>query len=264
MSLPLRCIVGRIRNTRNRDNARMPQPARTLTLTPDHVARIHRIVADGGLPPGVQSQTDADYDEWVERMMRSHPAPTAPTHLFAYGSLIWKPDFDHVDEQIGVARGWHRAFCFRIPRFRGTVDQPGLMMALDRGGQCRGVLYELPAHGLERQFHRLFRREFTSKPANSIPRWISVMTGSGPVQALAFVMNRSSPVYAGRLPLEDVAEVLARACGHWGTGAEYLLNTVSHLEAKGIHDSSLWRLQHLVALAIDSTANRREDDPAAS
>ncbi|TIX42095.1 MAG: gamma-glutamylcyclotransferase, partial [Mesorhizobium sp.] len=58
-------------------------------------------------------------------------------------------------------------------------------------------------------------------------------------------------LYAGRQSLEAVADVLARACGHWGTGAEYLLNTVSHLEAKGIRDRNLWRLQRLVAELIE-------------
>lgn len=233
------------------DEARMPQKIRKLTLTPEHVAQVHRVVEDNGYPPGVQLQTDADYDDWVDRMIRSHPDPAAPTQLFAYGSLIWKPEIEHVDEQLGVARGWHRSFCFRMPRFRGTIEQPGLMMALDRGGQCRGVLYELPKGDLERQFGALFRREFTSKPANSMPRWITVRTASGTRTALAFVMNRASPLYTGRLAHEEVADTLARACGHWGTGAEYLLNTVSHLEAKGIHDRNLWKLQSLVANRID-------------
>jgi glutathione-specific gamma-glutamylcyclotransferase len=126
------------------------------------------------------------------------------------------------------------------------------MMALDRGGQCGGVLYQLPASDIEGQLNRLFRREFTSKPVNSMPRWITVETRSGPLTALTFVMNRASPLYAGRLPLEAVADVLARACGHWGTGAEYLLNTISHLEAKGIRDRNLWRLQQLVAERIEA------------
>jgi cation transport protein ChaC len=84
-----------------------------------------------------------------------------------------------------------------------------------------------------------------------MPRWITVQTTEGPVHALAFVVNRASPIYTGRLAPEEVAAVLARACGHWGTGAEYLLNTVIHLEAKGIHDTALWRLQRLVAERID-------------
>ena len=230
----------------------MSRRTRALTLTPAHVARVHRIVHDSGPPAGMELNNDADYAGWVDRMIRSNPTPARPLRLFAYGSLIWKPEIEHVGEEFGVARGWHRAFCFRVPRFRGTPEQPGLMMALDRGGQCAGVLYHLPAYDMEGQLDKLFRREFTSKPVNSMPRWIAVETESGPVTALTFVMNRASPLYAGRLSLEVVADILARACGHWGTGAEYLLNTVSHLEAKGIRDRNLWQLQQLVAEAIDA------------
>jgi glutathione-specific gamma-glutamylcyclotransferase len=224
--------------------------SRVMALSPDHIARVHRQVDDAGPPPGQQQQTDADYADWVARIAATHPDPSRPTQLFAYGSLIWKPEADYRAERTGVARGWHRAFCLRMHRFRGTPEQPGLMMALDRGGQCRGVLYELPQDDLERQLGGLFRREFTVKPINSMPRWLVVQTADGPVTALGFVMNRNSPYYTGRLSPEEVARTLATACGHWGTGAEYLMNTVRHLEARGIHDSGLWRLQQLVARAI--------------
>lgn len=230
----------------------MSSVIRRPALSPAHIARIHRTIEDTGPPPGIEQQTDADYAAWVARMADSHPAPNRPTWLFAYGSLIWKPEIEHVSERPGTARGWHRSFCLRMHRFRGTVDRPGLMMALDRGGQCRGVLYELPRADLDQQLDRLFRREFTVKPINSMPRWLTVETFSGPVVALGFVMNRASPYYTGRLPAEEVAQVLAGACGHWGTGAEYLLNTVTHLEARGIHDRGLWRLQQLVAERIDA------------
>jgi len=220
-------------------------------LTPSHIARVHRAIADAGPAMGVQQQTDADYAEWVDRILRGHPAPDRPIQLFAYGSLIWKPEFEHRAERPAVAKGWHRAFCLRMHRFRGTVDQPGLMMALDRGGQCRGVIYELPPEDPAAQLDRLFRREFTVKPINSMPRWLTVMTADGPLKALGFVMNRASPYYTGRLPAEEIARTLARACGHWGTGAEYLLNTVTQLDARGIRDAGLWRLQALVAQEID-------------
>ncbi|AUH65655.1 gamma-glutamylcyclotransferase [Paracoccus zhejiangensis] len=229
----------------------MQEKSRRLSLTSDHVAHVQRVVADAGPPPGAEQHTDADYDDWVARILAGRPAPDRPIQLFAYGSLIWKPELEHRAEQVGIARGWHRAFCLRALRFRGTLDKPGLMMVLDRGGQCRGVLYELPMEDLEAQLHRLFRREFTMKPINNIPRWLTVQTASGPVKALGFVMNRQSPNYAGRLPLEEVAQTLAVSCGHWGSGAEYLFNTVSHLEEMGIHDSGLWRLQRLVAEEID-------------
>jgi len=57
-------------------------------------------------------------------------------------------------------------------------------------------------------------------------------------------------VYAGKVSLEDTARLLAKACGHWGSCAEYLHKTVVHLEERGIHDRNLWRLQSLVAEQI--------------
>jgi cation transport protein ChaC len=74
---------------------------------------------------------------------------------------------------------------------------------------------------------------------------------------LGFVVDRRSPFYSGRLSLEQVADIVSRAAGHWGSCAEYLHNTVSHLEALSIHDRNLWRLQALVAakLAADGPAD---------
>ena len=53
-----------------------------------------------------------------------------------------------------------------------------------------------------------------------------------------------------KLPLDKVAGILARACGHIGSCAEYLFQTVLHLEQHGIRDRNLWRLQELVAAEI--------------
>lgn len=225
-----------------------------LRLCAEHIARIHRVVDDEGPPPGMQLQTDADYADWVARIARTNPQPEQPIRLFAYGSLIWKPEIDPLGAAPATARGWHRSFCLQMPRFRGTPAVPGLMMVMDRGGQCRGMMYTLPKDNPKAQLDRLFRREFTFKPINNIPRWIKVETAGGVQPALAFVVNRASPLYAGRLALEDVAAVLSHACGHWGTGAEYLMNTVTHLEAAGIRDARLWQLQALVAARIEAAS----------
>jgi cation transport protein ChaC len=111
-------------------------------------------------------------------------------------------------------------------------------------------VFRLPTDNLEGQLQKLVRREITVKPPNSIPRWINVQTEQGPLRAIAFVMNRRSRFYTGRLPPEQVADVLAKACGHWGSCAEYLQNTVAHPEEHGIRDRNLWLLQALVAERI--------------
>lgn len=226
-----------------------------MALTQTHVDRASRAVPDPGPEDHIVYHSDTDYDEAVTRMLAERPAD-GEIWLFAYGSLIWKPEFEHTAEMEGVARGWHRSFCFRVTRFRGSAECPGLMMALDRGGQCRGLLYKLPDGDPAPLLDKLFRREFTSKPPNSMPRWVSVETGGRTIRALTFVMNRQSTAYVGKLSLEAVADTLASACGHWGSGAEYLRNTVSHLDGRGIRDRNLWRLQAMVAERID-----RQDKP---
>ncbi len=228
---------------------RTPRPMR---LTADHVALVHRAVPEGEVAAGWRPHTEAEYAAWVARVLAQDPAPGAPLRLFVYGSLIWKPEVAHVDETEALLRGWHRSFCIRLPRFRGTPEFPGLMMAIDRGGSCKGLIFTLEPGDRAAQLDRLFRREMPYLPTNNLPRWVRPLTAAGPVPALAFVMNRASALYTGRQPPEAVADVLARACGHGGTGAEYLLHTTSHLEARGIRDSLLWKLQHLVAERIEA------------
>lgn len=225
--------------------------SRRMALTADLVAMVHRTIEDSGPLPGVAYQTDEDYDAMVEEFLRTHPAGE-DAWIFAFGSLVWKPECEHLEERCGTAPGWHRSFCFRILRYRGTQDCPGLMMSLDRGGQCQGVLFRLPARTLREQLGKLCRRETTVKPPNTVPRWITVASGGVSVRAIAFVINRESPSYVGKLAPEQIAEILARACGHWGSGAEYLFNTVCRLEERGIHDRYLWQLQRLVAERIAS------------
>ena len=216
-----------------------------MVLTEELVARVERIEPDPGPPQGTTDPTEADFRVRAEALLALHQP--RPLWLFAYGSLIWKPEADHLEAVPARARGWHRRFCMRLTRWRGTREVPGLMMALDRGGACRGVAYRLPDVDHLGQIMRLLARETDGTPPTNMPRWIRLESDRGPLTALAFVASPLGANYAGRLPLSDVARTLALAAGHWGSGAAYLHNTVRHLEEHGIRDRNLWTLQELVA-----------------
>ncbi|RRH90830.1 gamma-glutamylcyclotransferase [Mesorhizobium tamadayense] len=224
-------------------------PARTMSLTEELVSRCFRVVEDSGPDPNAAHLDDADYDAMLDALEAELPA-TEPLWLFGYGSLIWKPEIEHVEERVAVARGWHRSFCMNMTRWRGTKEIPGLMMALDRGGQCKGVAFRLNGSERRQALDKLFRREMTLKPTSYRPRLLQLSTDKGRLKALAFVINRKGTTYAGPLSEDEVVERLATSCGHWGSGADYLYNTVKNLEARGIHDAHLWRLQQLVAERI--------------
>jgi len=219
-----------------------------LSLTAEHVARVERLEPDPGPEPGTMEHLDQEYDEWAAALLAGH---TGALWVFAYGSLIWNPEFESVEQHRAVAAGWHRAFCLRMARWRGTHTMPCLMMALDRGGSCTGIAYRLPPGGEHAQVRKLLYRELDDKPASNVPRWITVSTAEGPVRALTFVADRKGRSYAGRLPPGEVAHVLARAAGNFGSATQYLYRTVGMLEQHGIRDRNLWRLQHLVAAEID-------------
>lgn len=219
-----------------------------LALTPEIAALVERQEPDAGPEPGIPEPSDADLDRMAEALLGRHRPATLK--VFAYGSLIWKPEFD-VHSSVGAsAKGWHRSFCMRLTRWRGTREMPGLMMTLDRGGSCVGRLYELPAADPKEQILRLLDREVDAIPPTNMPRWIKVSAGGQVVTALSFVASRDGPAYVGRLPLTDVAQVIALAAGHWGSGAVYLQRTVANLEQYGIRDRNLWLLQELVAREI--------------
>ena len=87
---------------------------RQMTLTPELVARVHRAIEDTGPEEGVSYHTDEDYDACVSTILaQRHSA--RPIWLFAYGSLIWKPEIEHVEKRAGSVRGWHRSFCYGRP-----------------------------------------------------------------------------------------------------------------------------------------------------
>ncbi len=226
----------------------MPGRKSAMALTPELVARVHRVAPDPGPAADRALMTDGDYEGLAQQL--ADTLGNAPAWLFASGSLIWKPDFDFVDHTPATLPGWHRSFCLRITRWRGTPEMPGLMMAIDRGGSCRGIAYRLPPENIAGQIVRLLRREITYKPPGNEPRWHSVIGNSGRLRALAFTASRTNPAYSPRIPEDEVVRTLARAAGHWGSGAEYLFNTVNHLDEFGIRDRNLWRLQKLVAEEI--------------
>ena len=231
----------------------MPRTKRQMRLSERHVALVHSPMADPGpqLIEGFRPATDKDYAENVAAMLRTRPA--GPVWLFGCGSLIWKPETAFEEKQTAVARGWRRRFCLGWDyRFRGNRERPGLMMALDRGGQCSGVVYRLPEEGLEAELDKLIRREMSMVPTAFPWRWIKVATKQGPLSALTFPMDRTSRRYITGLSEDELADVLATACGYRGSMAEYLFQTVSRLEELGFHDTSLWRLQERVAAKIEA------------
>lgn len=223
---------------------------RKLVLTSDLVARVDRKIPQDHLPPDPDRvpMTDADYGEAVSRMIVQHGP--GPIWIFAYGSLLWNPGFEFAERRPAMLRGWHRAFCMQLQRFRGSPEQPGLMLALEPGGSCKGEVFRVAEDRAAPELDKLMRREVPYRRLASAWRWVDVDIAGTRQKALTFYAGMRRDRFYVSLPIHAQAHMLARAAGHGGSGAAYLHQTVMKLEELGIHDTYLWELQHLVAAEI--------------
>ena len=112
-----------------------------MALTAELVARCERSEPDPGPAPGYQPLTDEEIEAVAHGLL--HQRGRGPLWVFAYGSLMWKPAFTSLEHRRATVFGWHRAFCLELRRWRGSPQQPGLMLALDRGGRCEGIVHRL-------------------------------------------------------------------------------------------------------------------------
>ncbi len=213
--------------------------------------RLRRQILESGVD--IQLLSEAELDT-MRRATLAAAAPDQNIWLFAYGSLIWNPAFHFAERRTARLHGYHRQFCLWTNLGRGTPSAPGLLLGLEPGGSCRGVAFRIAASQVEEETAIVWAREMAS--GSYAPRWVRLHTPRGPVPAIAFVMNREFCRYAGRLAQDRIVHTLASAGGAIGSCADYLFETVEHLEQLGIRDSALFALRDLVAARIENAAQR--------
>ncbi|NDW52798.1 gamma-glutamylcyclotransferase [Aliiroseovarius sp. PrR006] len=188
-------------------------------------------VAKAGLPSGWRTpcaEREAERREWLKERWGQD------LWVFGYGSLMWDPSIEFVEVRRAHCLGYQRSFCLWDEGGRGTVNEPGLMLAIDEGGKCDGLALRIEADKVDHETFVLFRREMIA-PAYQ-PDWLSLDTAAGPIEALGFVANRDNKNIRPGIPLHDQAEMIAQAEGFLGTNYDYLSDTQKHLDLLGIDD----------------------------
>jgi glutathione-specific gamma-glutamylcyclotransferase len=190
-------------------------------------------------PLGQHLLTDAELEESLWQILEERETDE-DCWVFGYGSLVWNPLFHFEEKRVVTTHGYHRSFCLWSRINRGTLDRPGLVLGLDRGGRCRGIAYRIATDRAENELRLVWRREMLL--GAYIPRWVQVSDGETRFRAITFIINRAGPAYAGRLPLATIVERLTTCHGRMGPGLDYLLQTAEALRACGIDDRHLREL----------------------
>ncbi|WP_210396649.1 gamma-glutamylcyclotransferase [Motiliproteus sediminis] len=168
--------------------------------------------------------------------------PPGPLWVFAYGSLLWRPEFEYQQRLPARLFGYHRSLCVWSHVHRGTPQQPGMVLGLDRGGSCCGCLYQVDADHKHAVAEYLYAREMPTRiyRARIHPVYPA---GQPAVAALTFVVDRRDRQYVGALSPDEAAHHVAAARGMSGSSRDYLLHTLEHLQHLGLRD------RHLEAIA---------------
>jgi glutathione-specific gamma-glutamylcyclotransferase len=170
---------------------------------------------------------------------------TGSIWVFGYGSLMWNPGFPFRCCFPGTLHGFHRSLCIYSHQYRGTPERPGLVFGLDRGGSCRGMVFEVDAAHWPETLAYLREREQLTNVYIEVFKRVRVEAFGGQVTALAFTVNRSHAQYAGQLPTEEILRLTQQGHGQFGTCTDYVRKTVEHLRELRIYDA---RLETLLAL----------------
>jgi glutathione-specific gamma-glutamylcyclotransferase len=166
--------------------------------------------------------------------------------VFGYGSLMWRPGFPFVERRHAQLYGYHRSLCIFSHVHRGTPENPGLVLGLDRGGRCHGVAFLVAKDEIDTTVRYLREREQATSVY--LERRLSVRLDDGrAVTALAYIADRRHAQYAGRLSFEEILRLVRQGKGISGRNPDYVRSTYEHLLGMGVIDPLLQRITKSLA-----------------
>lgn len=165
--------------------------------------------------------------------------------IFGYGSLMWRPGFTFEEQAVAHIHGYHRSLCIYSHVHRGTEEQPGLVLGLDRGGSCKGMAFRVSAASVKTTLVYLRGREQATGVYREIHLHAALSDGRR-VEALAYAADQTHAQYAGRLDRRDALRLILQGNGISGNNPDYVCNTLNHLRALDIRDDYLeWLVRQL-------------------
>jgi glutathione-specific gamma-glutamylcyclotransferase len=230
------------------------KPAATSELrgTPGRVAVWDERARKAGYPPNWRL-SDQQLEDTRRALLGAHIAAQQDLWVYGYGSLMWDPGFHFAEVRLAELQGYQRRFTYWTRIARGTRERPALMLTLERGSGaccCTGLAFRIRGDVVDVESAMLWRREMLR--GGYCPALLPVGTPQGPITALAFACNHEHADYAGEMPLDQTAAIIAVAAGAIGTNRDYLEQMTQQLDALAIADAYVEQLLQRVRIVCDA------------
>lgn len=174
--------------------------------------------------------------------LNNPPNPSEPCWIFGYGSLVWRPDFEHSEKEVAYITGWKRRFWQGSTDHRGVPGAPGRVVTLmqEPHAQCWGVAYRIAGNGAERILRTLDFRE--KGGYQRLHATITLPGSERTVTGLVYRATEENPNYLGPAPMAEIARQVRDAEGPSGHNVEYVLRLAEALQTMGAPDSHVLEL----------------------
>ncbi len=151
--------------------------------------------------------------------------------VFGYGSLVWRPAFEHAARRHASVRGFRRRYWQGSTDHRGVPGAPGRVVTLAREAEacCYGVAYEVPAAAREAVLARLDHREKGGYERVEVELHFAEDGPGERETGLLYLATPDNPNYLGPAPLERIAAQVLRSTGPSGDNVEYVLRLAAAL-----------------------------------
>jgi cation transport regulator ChaC len=166
--------------------------------------------------------------------------------IFAYGSLIFRPDFPWIERRRAYLSGFARRFWQGSPDHRGVPEAPGRVVTLVRqDGFCGGCAYRIDPAGAAPILETLDAREQAGFERVDV-ELLDGEAGSAFARGITWIAGPTNAHFLGPLPEAEIAAIIRERRGPSGPNTEYVLRLRDALRALEIVDEHVERVASLL------------------
>lgn len=178
--------------------------------------------------------------------------------IFGYGSLVWRPAFEHTESFAACISGFRRWFWQGSTDHRGVPGAPGRVVTLlpEAGAVCFGRAFRVESGFEAEVLAQLDQREKGGYARFEVE---ATLDREGEpargVSALMYAATPGNPNYLGPASTEVIARQVCASTGPSGSNIDYVLELAAALHAMSAEDDHVFEVECAVRAEIRKDEN---------